>query len=576
MRGFDRTELFAIDANASAVDRIEGAARTGSSGPSGEVERQNRPFGRTFPKVHRFRVVVLIAAAAAILTIVATSNGPGITVDSVDYLTGGANLAQGRGITTVDGSTITVFPPALSAVAALGETLFGSPQWAVRILLVLCSAAVVLLGHLLLARLPIGERMLLGSTVLLGLSPTVLTVSSLALSESPFIVVTLGYLVVLGRVVRERRLSLATAAALCGLSSLGFLVRYTGVSLIATTVIVCAAALRPFTRSTVARIASLAAASCVIPGLWVLRNISVDGTLLGPRSPSPDSPLAVPARFVGTVGKWVVPMEQKLPNVVLGLIGLAWCAIVAVGIAAAWRRTGSGTGTGARRSLVDGLGPAVVFTVCYSLQLALSQVTTALDVIGPRLLAPVFVPVLMVSAVAVSALAAQLGERPARSRILAVGSAGLVALLVVHIGFGLNDTAFGARDGIEFNSRRLIDSQLATATEEALAQGDAQLYTNNVPGMWVGTERLLIGWSPRHTGQRGVPLTGDLERFATEVACSARPTLLALYDDGSPSTYTSDDIGAAVQLTAIATTDDGTLYRVTADRPGAVTDCPSA
>lgn len=529
--------------------------------------------------VHRFRVVVLIAAAAALLTLAATWNGPGITVDSVDYLTGGVNLAQGRGISTVDGSTITVFPPTLSAVAALGQALFGSPQWAVRILLVLCSAAIVVLGHLLLARLPIGKRMLLGSTVLLGLSPTVLTVSSLALSESPFIVVTLAYLVVLGRVVRERRLSLPTAAALCGLSSLGFLVRYTGVSLIATTVIVCAAALRPWTRSTVTRIIALAAASCVVPGLWVLRNISVDGTLLGPRSPSPDSPLAVPARFVGTVGKWVVPMEQKLPNVVLGLIGLAWCAIVAVGIAVAWRRTGTSTGTGtgtARRSLVDGLGPAVVFTVCYSLQLALSQVTTALDVIGPRLLAPVFVPVLMVSAVAVSALATQLGGRPERSRVVAVGSAGLVALLVVHIGFGLNDTAFGARDGIEFNSRRLIDSQLATATEEALAQGDARLYTNNVPGMWVGTERLLIDWSPRRTGQRGMALTGDLERFATEVACSARPTLLALYDDGSPSTYNSDDIGAAVQLTAIATTDDGTLYRVTADRPSTVTDCPSA
>jgi len=533
--------------------------------------------------VHRSRVVALIAAAAGLLTIVATSRGPGLSPDSMEYITGGVNLANGNGITGTDGAPITVFPPALSAVAALGETLGGSPHGAVRILLVLCSAAIVVLGHLLLARLPIGKRMLLGSTVLLGLSPTLLSVTSIALSEAPFVVVTLGFLLVLDRVVRDRRLSTGTAAALCALSSLGFLVRYTGVSLIATAVIVCAATLRPWTRPTVIRIIGLGAASCVIPALWVLRNIAADGTVLGPRYPSPDSPLAVPARFVGTVGKWVVPMEQKLPNVVLGLIGLAWCGLVAWGLLIAWRRTGTGTGTGhvTRRELVDGLGPAVVFTILYSLQLAVSQITTSIDVIGPRLLVPVFVPVLMVSAVAVSAVATHLGERPDGARITTIGAVGLAALLVVHIGFGLNDAAFAARDGIWLNTPARTESQLAATTADALeadalAGGDAQLFTNDVPGMWAGTGHLTLHWSPRRTTLRGVALEGDLERFVTDVACSPQPALLALYDDGSPNTYNADEISPAVQLTTIATTDDGTLYRVTPLEGPSAPDCPTA
>ena len=71
--------------------------------------------------VHRSRVVALIAAAAGLLTIVATSRGPGLSPDSMEYITGGVNLANGSGITGTDGAPITVFPPALSVVAALGE-----------------------------------------------------------------------------------------------------------------------------------------------------------------------------------------------------------------------------------------------------------------------------------------------------------------------------------------------------------------------------------------------------------------------------------------------------------------------
>jgi len=267
--------------------------------------------------------------------------------------------------------------------------------------------------------------------------------------------------------------------------------------------------------------------------------------------------------------------------VVLGLIGLAWCGLVAWGLLIAWRRTGTGTGRVARRELVDGLGPAVAFTVLYSLQLAVSQITTSIDVIGPRLLVPVFVPVLMVSAVAVSALATHLGERPDGARIATIGAAGLAALLVVHIGFGLNDAAFAARDGIWLNTPTRTESQLAATTADALAAdaldgGDAQLFTNDVPGMWAGTGRLTLHWSPRRTTLRGVALEGDLERFVSDVACSARPALLALYDDGSPNTYNADEIGPAVQLTAIATTDDGTLYRVTPLAGTTAPDCPSA
>lgn len=527
--------------------------------------------------MHRLRFALVVAAAAALMTLVATAKGPGLSVDSVQYLVGGVNLADGKGIIGSDGTTITVFPPALSAVAAAGQALGGSPQTALRIMLVLCSAAIVVLGHLLLARLPIGRRMLLGSTLLIGLSSTVLAVTSMALSEAPFVVVTLASLLVLDRVVRQRRLDARTAIALCGLSWLGFLVRYTGVALIVTTVVACALTLRPWTRANIGRIVALGAASCAVPFLWVLRNLAADGTVLGPRYPSPDSPLAVPPRFVGTVGKWVIPLEHQLPRVVFGLVGVAWSALVGWGLLIAWRRTT--TDRPARRSLTDGLMPAVVFTVLYSLQLGLSQITTALDVIGPRLLAPLFVPALMLSTVALSSLASHLAERPDGNRLLTVGTGALAALLALHIGVGLNDTVFGARDGIGFNGTTWTESPLARATVaargETRAEGEPRIVTNNVAGMWAATGLVELDRAPSRNLQRGVPIDDALGIFAAEVACTARPTLLALYDDGHPSSHTADELGAVVQLSPVAITADGALYRVTPLDGAAAPDCPT-
>jgi hypothetical protein len=178
-------------------------------------------------------------------------------------------------------------------------------------------------------------------------------------------------------------------------------------------------------------------------------------------------------------------------------------------------------------------------------------------------------------------VATHVGERPDGARITTIGAAGLAALLVVHIGFGLNDAAFAARDGIWLNTPTRTESQLAATTADALAadaldNGDAQLFTNDVPGMWAGTGRLTLHWSPRRTTLRGVALEGDLERFVTDVACSPQPALLALYDDGSPNTYNADEISPSVQLTTIATTDDGTLYRVTPLEGTSAPDCPTA
>ncbi|MBM3806092.1 MAG: hypothetical protein FJW19_05515, partial [Actinobacteria bacterium] len=65
----------------------------------------------------------LFGAMAAIFTALANRNGVGWSWDTSDYVAVGKNFANGRGLLDATGIPMTVRPPGLSVLLAIGDWL---------------------------------------------------------------------------------------------------------------------------------------------------------------------------------------------------------------------------------------------------------------------------------------------------------------------------------------------------------------------------------------------------------------------------------------------------------------------
>jgi hypothetical protein len=253
-------------------------------------------------------VACLSALAAVTATLIATTRGPGLDPDSADYLSSGLNLAQGHGLRTFTGTLLTLFPPGLPAVVALGHWLGISAEWTVRLFNAGAFAGAVCLGFLLLKRHVQSRLLVAASTALLAISLPLLYVSQMAWTEPAFIVICLGFILVLERLVATpRTVSWLVAAAV--LVWAAFMFKYAGLALIpAGALTLLLARRRSGWRSALTSTGAFVALSAVVPVAWMVRNHSVDGTLMGYRAPSTDGPLFVAWRVAVVLGEWVIPI----------------------------------------------------------------------------------------------------------------------------------------------------------------------------------------------------------------------------------------------------------------------------
>jgi hypothetical protein len=140
-------------------------------------------------------------------------------------------------------------------------------------------------------------------------------------------------------------------------------------------------------------------------GLWFLRNLAADGTLMAERSAATIGPGEVLTRAVATLGWWLAPTLQQLAPA--AAVGLA-ATVVALGCVRVVHRARPGHLAGDRSqwSLVPLVACSTVF-VLY--QLAASLIV-AIDEVDSRLLLPAFVPAVVLGAIGVDRLVASGGQ----------------------------------------------------------------------------------------------------------------------------------------------------------------------
>ena len=379
-----------------------------------------------------------------LLALVATWKGPGLSNDSVTYLSAGVNIAGSHGMTRLDERPLTVFPPGLPVLAAVGEAVGLGVESTARFLSVVSFGAMVVLGNVLLRRVLRDRRAVLASTALLALSPALLAVFDMAWSEPPFIVVSLVFLLVLCRVWERRAVNGVDLVSLAVLCWLGFLLRYVGASLIIVGAVTLVLALRPLDRRALGRIFVFGALAVSVPIGWMLRNHAADGTYLGPRSPSPDSLWDVAVRTAAVIGQWIV-VWPDLSRGAFALVGLTAVALIAAALARIeWPR---------ERPAAAVLACCCIFIPIYVGWLTISSLTTAINPTSSRFLSPIFVPLVVVGSGAAARLIARTDRVLWRNALVGVVAVCLIGFTFVSV----RDARDGAADGLFLNSDAVVD-----------------------------------------------------------------------------------------------------------------------
>ena len=492
---------------------------------------------------------------AMVLAALATRKGPGLSVDSVNYLATGINIARGDGWVAVSDQPLTIFPPGLPLLAALGEVLGIGAEAMLRIVSILSFGLIVGLGSRLLQRVVPHRGVELGATAVLAVSPVLLGLATMAWSEPPFIVVTLIFLLVLGDVWERGALTVTDVLRIAALCWMAFVLRYAATALIATAGVSMLIAVRPLDRRVLTRIAAFGALSLSFPILWMLRNYGADGTYMGRRSSSQDSLRAVAARTGAVFGDWVVPVFDPA-TWVLTVIGVIGVGLVIVGVVSVLRSNDDETTGGVQRGL---LLVCTTFAVVYVGYLTVASLSTSFEPTNSRYLSPVYVPGL---ALASAGLAALLRRQQGRWWSVAVGCVGALlwaGLMITTIG----DVRDGFTTGIGYNADASTQSELSAVSAEILSRAaPANVFSNEVSRLWAGTRLQPIKWAPRDVGYRGAPAVGELDAFVNDVRCSPQATYLVYYLLGNARVVPLREIRAVVDLEQVAGGNDGAMFRV--------------
>ncbi len=356
----------------------------------GGIHVRNSSFFRRKLSLFIFCSIFL---AGVLVILVNTKNGIGIYHDSVFYLTSATNLVNGEGLSWFgDGGSLTplthfapLYPLNISAFIALGADAEGAARWIAAILF---GANIALIGYLVAH---FTRRITSGiiTSVLVLISPVLVGVHTIALSEPIFIFFTLIFITLLTYYIVSP--SWRTFILMVIFAALGYLSRYVGIVLLGTGFLVLLFLQDQNLRRRI-RDSALFFFLAFIPMLsWLLRNFCLTGLTTNRIFQFHPPERFILNAFLDTLLTWIVPIELSTSIQLVIVIGfiVILCYIL--------YRLFKSTDFHKNRSLVFST-ILVIFLSIYLLSLAFS--ITFFDAATPvdnRTLGPVFISLLLIS-----------------------------------------------------------------------------------------------------------------------------------------------------------------------------------
>jgi hypothetical protein len=480
-------------------------------------------------------LAVVVAVLAGALVLAGTRQGPGLSPDSANYVSGARNLAAGRGLVNYSLRPITVFPPGFPSTLALGDRLGVDPIDGARWLNAFALAALVILTFVLARRHVHRVWLAVGAVAVLAFASPTFDVYTWAWSDPVFCVIVVGWLLTLEAVADRRAHAPSLIVACALLASAAFAYRYASMTVLAASVVVIGVvSWADGWRATIRRSALFVAVSLVVPALIVARNLS-EGPAFGPRPASSET------------------VDGILRGLLVSSRGVGALAVGALAALFVLHRFQVQHG---ERAYGAPLLSLVVWTGIYLAYIVVTELETGIDPINNRLLSPIFASTLVLVAVCADRL---LDLDWARHRPwVASGVAVLLSLAVVA---SFAQTARHAQsrgdDGQGYSARSRADSRLIAAARAL--PSSAALYTDDPGALYFGGVHQPIHpspWSPAY-GDTGPAQATALRRAVVQ---SGGSLYLAL---SSGSLGATVDAPRGLRFRRVTRGPDGALYRVT-------------
>lgn len=512
-------------------------------------------------------LLAVLAAGSTTATLLATRFGPGLSPDSVRYLSAGQHLARGQGLVDQGMNPLTVFAPGLPILIAGAETLGISGEGFVRVLNAFAFGVLVVVTYVVARAVRLRDVTALSAAGFVAISPALLVIASMAWTEPVFLVAAAVTLLEQIRVVQLRRLTMRSALVMVAAAWIAFSFRYAGLELVASDLLVATFVVRPWgSLRRAGQLVGFAGALGVLPAVIVARNYSITGTPFGRRQDSTDTIRFVLSRLIATLREWVAPGPL--------LAGMHYVVLVGgpllVAVAATWwlaRRRSNSDGLGLES--LRALGVVWVFIGLYVAYVVYAQLSTVLDPLNSRLLSPIYVPLCVLMAASV-----EIGLRRFRGRSLLV--AAIVVTVVFFAGIQANVTATKIAelraDGLGWNRQVVNESSVARgarslATQQELQDGETLVLSNNDMVLYSASNMMPTYSVPLTREYRGPDVEDPLARLTRQIDKASGDVYLVWFDDlGLGNLVSLEQIKSAADLEVLRSYDDGVIYTVTSRR----------
>lgn len=502
----------------------------------------------------RFAVLLLISLYPAAMVFLATRRGPGITPDSVVYVSAARNFAQRGEMVDYLGLPLTLWPPGLPFILSAFERVGIGSEMAAVLINVVSASLTVLLTYGLAEAVLASPALALVTASVVSTSASTVRVYSMLWTEPLFAVLTLGTLLLLTRAVRTGRLSSVQLVVVAVLISGATLTRIAGLWLVP---IAALGALLSDRRGGFRSLGWGATAGLLSSAgflIVVTRNLAADAPPLGERFAAGLTPKGLVVSSLETLGGYVFPPLGNV-EILAGFVVAGMLLVSLLGIARS-------------RSAV----PAVisVFVGLYWVSLWYSQLRTGIDATSERLLAPVFPAMVILLILGVrgwcngaSAPSVRDGQRGSLSfeRVVWVGSTSLLlAAALTGLGTGGLFAVRSSEEGLGYNKFTELASPLAQAVKALPAS--AGVAADDFPKMYWVSERTSITVIP-WTGYYFPPAKAAREnRILLERIRSGEVSYLADFDRLSTVLTPQSIASAGCGTTKVGDFPDGTLWRV--------------
>lgn len=503
------------------------------------------------------------ALASAIGVIVSNLGGLAIGDDGVGYQATADNLVRGKGLGYFLEPQLTIWPPGwpllMAAIARL--TPLDTEQAAIA-LNVLTAIAIVVLVHRLLVRLVRNPDLVLLGTAVSAVGASTMVFGHLLMTDLAFVAVTLATFLALMNYRRSDEPGwLAVAVVLVWA---GFMIRYVGVVNIATVGLWFLTDRRRGVAARVGFAAAFGLVAGVVPGVWILRNLSTDHTVLGVRWSSNRGLIPNTFDLLATIGNFLTP------GIAIGM-RMVWAAVALAGIAVMvtmlWRVVGVErrirSGTDVVDMLASEAGLLVIHVVGFAVYMLYARTTTGLNQLDFRLLNPIYLPLVIVALVILGRVE-RLGRRQHQPRWATAARSTAIAWAAVNVVLGVGMVAYFSTGPDMFEGNYESDAFEAVRASDALdAIPDGCRTSSNLPNALYGSG-VNPQWSPRETGLESPDPVDDLDRL-DEALADGRHSYCLVWVDLAPvygHLATLEELDERYDLDPLASDGDVAVFEI--------------